>query len=49
MEPAPGNPGPRGRYRIVRSRVTGLPVMHAPRGTPAVTSEEIRTLLSDFP
>jgi hypothetical protein len=36
-------------YWIETSPVTGLPVMHAPPGTPRVTSEEIRALLADFP
>jgi hypothetical protein len=38
-----------GGYRIESSRVTGLPVMRAPRGTPPVTSAEVRALLADFP
>lgn len=38
-----------GGYRIERSPVTGLPVMHAPAGTPRVTPEEIKALLADFP
>ena len=38
-----------GSYRIETSRVTGLPVMHAPPGTPPVTAEQIRALLADFP
>jgi len=38
-----------GDYRIQTSSVTGLPVMHAPRGTPSVSSEEIRALLAEFP
>lgn len=38
-----------GSYRIETSRVTGLPVMRAPRGTPAVTSAQVRALLADFP
>jgi hypothetical protein len=36
-------------YRIERSPVTGLPVMHAPTDTPPVTPEDIKALLSDFP
>lgn len=36
-------------YHVETSPVTGLPVMLAPEGTPAVTSEQVRALLSDFP
>ena len=36
-------------YRVEISRVTGLPVMRAPRGTPPVTAEQVRALLADFP
>jgi len=36
-------------YRIVRSRVTGLPVMVGPAGVPGVKSEDVRALLADFP
>jgi hypothetical protein len=36
-------------YRVKRSRITGLPVMHAPAGVPRVTPEQIRALLLDFP
>ncbi len=49
---AMGDAAPRGKaggYRMETSRVTGLPVMCAPRGTPPVTSAEIRALLADFP
>lgn len=38
-----------GSYHIVTSPVTGLPVMHAPAGTPPVCSEQVRELLADFP
>jgi len=38
-----------GRYQVKRSSKTGLPVMHAPRGTPRVTAEEVKALLADFP
>ncbi len=44
--PAPADGG---GYRIEISAVTGLPVMHAPAGTTPVTTEDIRTLLTDFP
>jgi hypothetical protein len=49
---AMGEAAPRGKaggYRIETSCVTGLPVMRAPRGTPPVTSAQIRALLADFP
>jgi hypothetical protein len=36
-------------YRVETSPVTGLPVLHAPKGTPPVTSEQVRALLTDFP
>lgn len=36
-------------YRIEISPTTGLPVMHAPPGTPRVTSEDVGALLADFP
>jgi hypothetical protein len=36
-------------YRIEKSPVTGLPVMVAPPGSPEVTSEQVRALLTDFP
>jgi hypothetical protein len=36
-------------YRIEISRASGLPVMRAPAGTPAVTPEQIKALLVDFP
>jgi hypothetical protein len=46
----PGTPpGEAGGYRIETSRVTGLPVMHAPAGIPRVTSEQVQALLADFP
>jgi len=41
--------GDAGGYRIETSRVTGLPVMRAPRGTPPVTPEQVKALLADFP
>ena len=36
-------------YHIETSPVTGFPVMHAPKRTPVVTSEQVRAMLSDFP
>ena len=36
-------------YRIVISRVTGLPVMQARPGVPRVTSEDVAALLTEFP
>jgi hypothetical protein len=36
-------------YRVEPSAVTGLAVMHAPAGTPAVTPEQIKALTADFP
>ena len=44
----PPHPGA-GQYRITTDPVTGLPVMEAPPGTPAVSSAQIRALLADFP
>lgn len=41
--------GGAGGYRIETSRVTGLPVVRAPRGAPQVTSEQVKALLADFP
>jgi hypothetical protein len=38
-----------GGYRLEVSPSTGLPVMHAPSGTPPVTPEQIKALLADFP
>jgi hypothetical protein len=38
-----------GRTRIVKSKVTGLPVIVSPPGTPLLTSERVRELLEDFP
>lgn len=38
-----------GGYHIEPSSVTGLPVMHAPKEVPAVSSEQVRALLTDFP
>ncbi|MHB8419139.1 MAG: plasmid mobilization protein [Myxococcales bacterium] len=36
-------------YRMEKSPVTGLPVMVAPPGTPEVSAEQVRSLLTDFP
>jgi len=38
-----------GRSRIEISKVTGLPVIISPPGTPILTSEEVRRQLEDFP
>lgn len=38
-----------GEARIVRSKVTGLPVLISPPETPVLTSERVRELLEDFP
>jgi uncharacterized protein (DUF1778 family) len=45
----PATPADSDGYRIEVSAVTGLPVMHAPKGAQVVTSEQVRALLSDFP
>ena len=41
--------GEAGDYHVETSTVTGLPVMHAPKEVPAVSSEQVRALLADFP
>jgi AbrB family looped-hinge helix DNA binding protein len=41
--------GIRARPRSVRDRATGMIVTQAPKGLPAVTDEQVRTLLADFP
>jgi hypothetical protein len=46
---APPPPIGSGEYRITTDAVTGLPVMAAPAGAPAITSAQIRALLADFP
>ena len=38
-----------GDYHVETSAVTGLPVMHAPKEVPAVSSEQVHALLADFP
>ena len=43
------SPETAGSYRITVDAVTGLPLMEAPPGTLAVSSAQIRALLSDFP
>jgi AbrB family looped-hinge helix DNA binding protein len=40
---------PRGRARIVKDPVTGLPVLTAGKGAPILTSEQVREILADFP
>jgi hypothetical protein len=42
-------PGEAGGYRIVKDRITGLPVMEGPPGNGVVTPAQIRALLADFP
>ncbi len=37
------------RSRFVSSKLTGLVVTKGAKGAPAVTSEQIRALLADFP
>ena len=37
------------RARIVKSKLTGLPVIVPPRGTPPLTSEAVKLALADFP
>jgi hypothetical protein len=48
VEPTPA-PAEDGGYRLEVSAVTGLPVMHAPRHAPLVSSEQVHALLADFP
>jgi len=48
LQPDP-TPAAGAGYRVEVSPITGLPVMHAPPGTPRVTSEDVRALLADFP
>jgi hypothetical protein len=40
---------PRGRARIVKDPVTGLPVLTAGKDAPILTSEQVREILADFP
>ncbi len=40
---------PAGKTRIVRSKLTGLPVIVPPRGTPPLTPEAVKLALADFP
>jgi len=35
--------------RLVKSKRTGLVYAQAPKGTPAITSEQVRAMLADFP
>jgi AbrB family looped-hinge helix DNA binding protein len=39
----------RGKPRIVKEPVTGLPVLTAGADTPTLTSEQVREILADFP
>lgn len=41
--------GEAGEYHVETSALTGLPVMHAPKEVPVVSSEQVRALLADFP
>ena len=38
-----------GAYHVETSAVTGLPVMHAPKEVPDVSSDQVHALLADFP
>jgi len=40
---------PPARAKVGRHPVTGLPVFVAAKGTPPLTSERVRELLTDFP
>jgi AbrB family looped-hinge helix DNA binding protein len=40
---------PSGKARIVTSRVTGLPVIVPPAGSPPLTPEAVSISLADFP
>lgn len=40
---------PAGKARIVRSKLTGLPVIVPPPGTPTMTLESVKLVLADFP
>ena len=37
------------KARIVKSQITGLPVIEVDKNTPILTNELVRDLLSDFP
>jgi AbrB family looped-hinge helix DNA binding protein len=37
------------KMKIVTDRVTGLPVLKGPPGTPKLTSEMVKEMLADFP
>jgi AbrB family looped-hinge helix DNA binding protein len=38
-----------GKTRLVRNKLTGMIVTQAPAGAPAVTGDQVRALLADFP
>ena len=40
---------PRGKARVVTSPDTGLPAIDPPAGAPELTSEQVRTILAEFP
>ena len=40
---------PQGRPRLVRDQATGLMITKGPANGPTVTSDEVRTILADFP
>ena len=40
---------PRGKSRLVRDRMTGLMITQSPAGHAAVTSDQVRAALADFP
>jgi AbrB family looped-hinge helix DNA binding protein len=37
------------KWRITRSRLTGLPVLTAGRNAPQITNEQVAEILADFP
>jgi len=39
----------RAKPRLVRDKLTGLIVTRAPKGSPLVSGDQVRALLSDFP
>jgi bifunctional DNA-binding transcriptional regulator/antitoxin component of YhaV-PrlF toxin-antitoxin module len=40
---------PWGKPRLVRDRITGLTITQSPAGRPAVTNDQVRAALADFP
>jgi AbrB family looped-hinge helix DNA binding protein len=37
------------KYTIKISKITGMPVIHMPPGTPKITNEMVAEMLADFP